>query len=377
MKKRILQLIGSFNQGGSERQAVSLTRLLDDEGSFEVFAATLDKTGGLRSEIESIGLPAIPEFPLTLFYNPNFVRQVRRCAQYLKENSIGLVHTHDFYTNIFGMAAATLAGVSARIASKRETGGMRTRAQEFIEGAAFGRASAIVVNSAAVHEHLIDRKFSSEKIKLIYNGIDGTRFGSDQTDRNEARARFALPMDDNVRFIIMVANLRHEIKNVPMLLRTAKIVADRSPNAHFVIAGEGELESQMKENARSLGVAENVHFIGLCTDIPALLLLADVCVLTSRAEGFSNSILEYMAAGKPVIATNVGGAAEAVEDGKTGYLVPSDDADAMAAKVIDLLAEKEKAMVFGAAGRKIVSENFSQESQLRKTLDLYRSVLTR
>jgi hypothetical protein len=130
VKKRVLQFIGSFHQGGSERQAVALTRVLKAEGSFDVFAATLNNEGVLCDQIEEIGLPEIPEFPLTSFYNANFIQQVRRCAKYMRDNEIDLVHTHDFYTNVFGMAAATLAGVPARVASKRETGGIRSPAPE-------------------------------------------------------------------------------------------------------------------------------------------------------------------------------------------------------------------------------------------------------
>src|SRR5205814_2007421 len=122
VKRRVLQLIGSFHQGGSERQAVALTRMLKTDDSFDVFAATLNNEGVLKDEIEALGLREIPEFPLSSFYNPNFVAQVRHCSQYLKENKIDIVHTHDFYTNVFGLAAATLAGVHVRIASKRETG---------------------------------------------------------------------------------------------------------------------------------------------------------------------------------------------------------------------------------------------------------------
>ena len=143
--------MGSFHQGGSEKQAVDLTRLLKAEGSFDLFVATLNNDGVLRPQIEVLELPEIQEFPLTSFYNANFITQVRRCASYLRENKIDLVHTHDFYTNVFGMAAATLARIPGRVASKRETGGMRSRSQEFVEKLAFTRAKAIVVNSSAVH----------------------------------------------------------------------------------------------------------------------------------------------------------------------------------------------------------------------------------
>ena len=224
MKKRVLQFIGSFNQGGSERQAVSLTRLIQADESFDVFLATLNKEGVLLDEVNGLGLPEIEEFKLTSFYNVNFVKQVRRCAAYLRENKIDLVHTHCFYANIFGMAAATLAGVPVRVASKRETGKMRTAAQDFVEKLAFGRADAIVVNAAAVRDHLIQNSIEPEKIRIIYNGLDFSRFSNSNPDRLRVFESYGLPADENIRFVTLVANLRHAVKNVPNLLRAAKIV---------------------------------------------------------------------------------------------------------------------------------------------------------
>lgn len=372
MKKRVLQFIGSFNQGGSERQAVTLLRSLKTDATFDVFAATLNREGVLLAEAESIGLPEIPEFKLTSFFNANFVRQVRRCAAYLRDNKIDLVHTHDFYTNIFGMAAASLAGVGARVASKRETGGMRSSAQEFVEKLAFGRAKAIVVNSEAVRTHLLERGIDVARINVIYNGLDVGRFEQIDDDRAAVCAKFGLPCE--ARFITLVANLRHEVKNVPMLLRAAKTIADSVPDVHFVIAGEGELESSLRLMAADLGLAERVSFIGRCTDVPSLLAASYACVLTSTAEGFSSSILEYMAAGKPVVATDVGGASEAVVDGETGYLVPHNDAASMAERLAWLLNDGEMSARFGRAGKQAVSERFSLNSQLANTTELYSSL---
>ena len=375
MKKRVLQFIGSFHQGGSERQAVSLTRLIKAEASYYVNLDSLNKEGVLLDEINSLELPEIEEYKLTSFYNPNFIRQVRRCAAYLRKNKIDLVHTHCFYANIFGMAAATLAGVPVRVASKRETGKMRTAAQDFVERLAFGRAHAIVVNAAAVRDYLIEHSIETEKIRIIYNGLDFSRFSNSDHDKVQTVESFSLPKAENIRFVTLVANLRHAVKNVPNLLRAARIVTAKFPDAHFVIAGEGELESDLKSMASELGLNGNVHFIGRCTDVPALLDISDICVLTSTAEGFANSILEYMAAGKAVIATNVGGAAEAIVDGETGYLIPSGDDPALAARLIELLENGQKAETFGTEGKRVVTERFSQNAQLTATLKLYDELL--
>ncbi|HRI04358.1 MAG TPA: glycosyltransferase [Pyrinomonadaceae bacterium] len=371
MKKRILQFIGSFHQGGSERQATALSCALKAEGTHDIYVATLNNDGVLRADMHAAGFADIPEFPLTSFFNANFVRQVRSCAAYLKDNKIDLVQTHDFYTNVFGMTAASLAGVKAKAASKRETGGMRSSSQEFVEKLAFGRADAIVSNSVAVRDHLTTRGISANKVNVIYNGIDVSRFENAESSRE----KFGLPTDENIRFVTLVANLRHAVKNVPMFLRAAKRVADALPNTHFVIAGEGELETELKAMATELGIFEQVHFIGRCSDVPSLLSPSCACVLTSTAEGFSNSILEYMAAARPVVATNVGGAAEAVVEGETGYLVASDNDAKMAEHLIGLLNDDAKAAAFGNAGREMVREKFSIDAQLRNTLRLYNSLL--
>ncbi len=372
MKKRVLHLVGSFHQGGSELQAAALIKALHNEGSFEIFAATLNKQGVLLHDFASCGVPEIPEFPLTSFYNANFVRQIRRCAKYLRDNKIDVVHMHDFYTNIFGMAAASLAGVSLRIASKRETTGMRSTAQKFVENLSFGRATAVIVNARAVRDHLIARAIEPERIKVIHNGIELSRFAG-PFDRVAVCQRYAIPLDSKI--VTLVANLRHSVKNVPMFIRTAKRVVETIPNAHFVVAGEGELRADLEGQAVRTCVGANIHFIGRCDNVPALLTSSFACMLTSDAEGFSNSILEYMAAARPVVATNVGGAAEAVKPGETGYLVDPGDDYWAAVHITDLLRNPSLASEFGEAGRKVVENNFEHGVQLSKTLDLYNRLI--
>ncbi len=369
--KNVLQFIGSFNQGGSERQAVQLTRLLRENGESNVSLATLENAGVLRDEVEKLGLTDIPEFKLTSFFNANFVKQLLKCAKYLRENKIEIIHTHDFYTNIFGMFAAQLASVPLAIASKRETGGMRSKMQKRIEKFAFKQSNAIVANSEAVKNYLIAEGIPADKIKVIYNGLDLERLTPKTTDRKAICAELGLPNDENVKFITLVANLRHKVKNQPMFLRVAEKVTRQFPNAHFILAGEGELLENLQNLASDLKITENIHFIGRCTEVPALLSISYAGVLTSFNEGFSNSILEYMAAKLPVVATSVGGAGEAIIENETGFLVKSDDAEAMADRLIELLRNEETARKFGTKGRQIVEEKFSCAAQLENTLRLY------
>ena len=123
------------------------------------------------------------------------------------------------------------------------------------------------------------------------------------------------------------------MKDHPTFLRAAKRVHEAVPEAAFVLAGEGRLTDSLRALAAELGLARDAFFIGRCSRIAELLAVSDVCVLSSKAEGFSNSILEYMAAARPVVVTNVGGAREAVAEGETGYLVEAGDDETMAARI--------------------------------------------
>lgn len=366
-----LQLIGSFHQGGSERQAVQLTKLLHEDKTFNVFIASLNNEGVLLQEVENIGFTDIPEFKLTSFYDFNFIKQLLLFVKFLKVNKIDIVHTHDFYTNVFGMFGAFLAGIKVRIASKRETGGVRSKRQEFIEKIAFGRSSAIVANSEAVKNYLIADGISAKKINVIYNGLDLERLKPKLTNRKEICEKLKLPNAENLRFVTIVANLRHDVKNIPMFLRVAKKVCDKFSDVRFIVAGEGNLLTDLQNLAKELQVLDKLSFIGRCGEVPELLSVSFAGVLTSLYEGFSNSILEYMAAGKPVVATNVGGASEAIIEGETGYLVDSDDDEAMANCLIELLKDENKVKLFGEKGRFIIEEKFSCQSQLKKTIEVY------
>jgi glycosyltransferase involved in cell wall biosynthesis len=177
-----------------------------------------------------------------------------------------------------------------------------------------------------------------------------------------------------LRFITSVANLR-PVKDYPTFLRAAAQVLRSVPNSAFLIAGEGSLLESLQSLTKELGLKERVFFLGLCDSLAELLGLSEICVLSSSSEGFSNSILEYMAAARPVVVTDVGGAREAVAHGETGYLVPPGDHDQMAACIISLLAAPEDARAMGLRAQLIAKNEFSYEIRLQKTEALYQRLL--
>jgi glycosyltransferase involved in cell wall biosynthesis len=376
-----LQLIGSFNQGGSERQAVQLTRLLLESGRCNVSVVTLEREGVLLDEMHRLGFNDIPEFRLNSFYDLHAVRKVRRFAQYLKKREIDVVHTHDFYTNIFGMAAAALARVPVRIASRRESA-VRPSKQRLVERSAYRAAHAVVANCEEVRQQLIKEGVPDGKVRTIYNGLDPARVQAAQADRKEILAGLNLP--ETARFVTIMANMRAHVwnpepacyKDHPTFLRAAQRVWEKVPEAAFILAGEGELKEKTQELARDLGIADRTFFIGRCQNVGEVLSISDVCVLSSSAEGFSNAILEYMAAGRPVVATDVGGAREAIVHGETGYTVPPGDHERMAQHIVSLLLDQETARSMGESGRRRVNEKFSTVKQLQNVESLYTELLT-
>jgi glycosyltransferase involved in cell wall biosynthesis len=161
-----------------------------------------------------------------------------------------------------------------------------------------------------------------------------------------------------------------------MFLRAAARVRAAVPDAGFAIAGEGELMEELRQLATELGIKDDVFFLGRCDKVAELLFASDVGVLSSKAEGFANAILEYMAAGLPVVATDVGGAREAIAEGETGYLVTSGDDVKMAQRIIEVLNDPSRARAMGQRGKSIAAERFSCDRHLQNTLELYDELLS-
>ena len=332
--------------------------------------ACLDPTGVLRDEVTSLPI-RVTAYPLTSFHDRNFVVQLCRFAAQLRKHQIHILHTHDFYTNVFGIAAGRLAGVPVRISSRRQTA-PRSRPQRLAERAAYRLSHIVLTNCEAARNELIKEGVPAQKISTIHNGLNLDRL-SPRMSRDEALTLLGLPRGR--RFVTIVANLRLAMKDHPMFLRAALRVKGSMPDAAFVIAGEGELTDTMRDLAVRFGLASDVFFIGHCDRVADLLALSDVCVLSSTSEGFSNAILEYMAASRPVVATEVGGAREAIIEGETGYLVHPGDDEAMAERIVSVLRHPHRAREMGELGRAIVEQKFSSDKQLSLTVNLYNRLL--
>ena len=224
-------------------------------------------------------------------------------------------------------------------------------------------------------EFLIEQGVPGSRIEVIYNGVEVNNFETEPSDRARITDDLGLPRSPNTRYVTLVANLHLEVKNQSMLLRAVTPILAKHPDTHFIIAGEGRLKNDLERQADELRISDHVHFIGHCSSIPDLLRISFTGVLTSNAEGFSNAILEYMAAALPVVATDVGGAREVIVDGDSGFVVAVNDSDALGDRLIWLLDNVPIAEEMGRKGRAIVQEEFSPDAQLKKTVQVYDRLL--
>jgi glycosyltransferase involved in cell wall biosynthesis len=179
------------------------------------------------------------------------------------------------------------------------------------------------------------------------------------------------------RLVTTVGNIR-KVKGLDVLIRAAAHVCARIPDVKFVVVGgisERAYYNELLQMIENLGLGDKFKFLGHQSDVFPLLCASDVFVLPSRSEGFSNALLEGMAAGVPCVTTRVGGNAEAVQDGETGFLVEAEDATAMADRIWRLIEDPRQAQQMGHAGRKRVSDDFSLQSMMVKLEATYENLL--
>jgi glycosyltransferase involved in cell wall biosynthesis len=377
VKPNVLILVGSFDVGGAESQAIQLARLMKEDGRYRVHLGCMRRSGVLLEAAEALDIGEIAEFPITSLANHTMAMQLIRFRTFVKEHRIAIVHSQDLYMNVLGMFGAALAAVPARIAFWGWIGESFPFSRMLLQKGAFRLSHVIHANSEKVKDHLLKIGVSENKIVRIYNGLDLMRVTPGRGFRREDFLESLGLAPDTRSLVTIVANMRLRVKDHQMFLRAAQLVRQAVPEAKFILAGEGELVQSLRSFASELGLQDHALFIGRCDSVAELLAVSDIAVLSSKSEGFSNSILEYMGAGLPVVATDVGGVREAVMEGESGYIVSPGDYESLADRIIALLRRPEEARAMGVRGRKIVEHKFSDHVQLENTRELYDKLLER
>ncbi|PJI41927.1 glycosyltransferase [Ferrovibrio sp.] len=375
--RRLTVVIGSLDRGGAEWHLLQvLPRLLAHNFTVEVFC--LHHRGELASEMERRGVSVFgPERVSTLL--PKRILYVLFCSFilffHLLKRRPDIVHFFLPAAYILGAPAAVLARCRIRIMSRRSQNNYQRDlfGSGFIERQWHRRMSAVLGNSQSVVDQLRDEGVPESKLYLLYNGVDLSSYGSN-IPRDAARSRLGLSNDALV--FLIVANLI-PYKGHADLLRALAMVNDRLPeNWVLLCAGRDDgIGSNLQDLVEELGLTQRVHWLGSVKDIPSLLTAGNVALLASHEEGFSNAIIEYMASGLPAIVTDVGGNAEAIEHGKTGFVVPAKDSAGMADAILELALNAARRREMGALARTIAIQRYSLEACVDRYAGLYRKIL--
>jgi len=383
MARRILFIIDNLEIGGAQNHFVTVSKGLRERGWCpEVFPIF---TGGrLETALREVNIPVhlsrfslngsryVPQWLGRLLFLP--VRFISLTI-FLASQKFDLIHFCLPGSYIFGGLASIITWTTPRIMSRRSLNNYKKNKPllSFLEKSLFPSLTLAIANSDAVLADLLKEGVPGEKLRLIYNGVDVSKY------RLKVGPRGGMLSDSqpvNIdRFVcIVVANL-FPYKGHLTLLEALWQVRDKLPRGwRCLCAGEDRgFRDELVKETRRLNLQEEVLWLGGRKDIPNLLSVADVSIVCSYEEGFSNAVLEAMAAGLPLVATDVGGNREAIADGTTGILVPTHNSSALADGILKLSSDKQLRVRMGLAGYTRAKERFN----LSRSIDRYEETYSR
>jgi glycosyltransferase involved in cell wall biosynthesis/GT2 family glycosyltransferase len=355
--------------GGTERQLLMLAKGLDRR-RFLPFLCVLRSSEWLKGQVCDCPVHEVGVYSLCAVQT--FFSLVR-FALFLRRNAIDIVQPHFRDASAIGILAGWMARVPGIVAMRKSQGYWMTRSVSRGQKILNMLPDVFVANSESTRDWVCRVEgIARERICVIHNGsamsVNVSRNGSG------SEARKLLGLDGAVPVAGIVANLR-PVKRVDVFLRAAALVLAEVPDAIFVIVGEGDQRPDLEELADALGVRERTLFLGSRQDVESVLPAFDVGVLSSDSESFSNSVVEYMAAGLPVAATDVGGCREALEGSRAGILVRPGDATGLGRAIVQLLGDQELRELAGIEHPKRVQEKFSATVYYSSYESLYQDIM--
>jgi glycosyltransferase involved in cell wall biosynthesis len=345
---RVVHVLDSLDIGGTELNAVRTAERLDRE-RFDIQFVCLRASGPLRPRLDALGIP-VTEIPIPSLFSAAAFRRGLWIRDLVRRAGIHVVHAHDPYGNTLAAPFVRLAGRGAVIASQRWLRNVHAARLRFANRMAYRFAHRVLANSPAVGETVVRHEgVSRDRLVVIPNFVEEEAFAPLSAERRSIFRRQAGLAQDDVA-IGVVANL-YPVKNHAMLLRAAGRLAAAWPDVKFVLIGEGKERDALTVLRRELRLDDRVLMPGRMANEPGVAGIIDIAVLTSLEEGFPNWIVEAMAAGRPVVATSVGGIPDAVLDGATGTLVGSGDDEGLANALDRLLGDPDLRRRMGGAAR--------------------------
>ncbi len=379
----IVRVIARLNIGGPSLHVVNLNKGLSSD-RFESLLVTGSPNPGEGSMLDyaqenGVQPLMIPEMVGEASLRPHDIKALLRLYRILRLECPQIVHTHTAKAGFLGRLAARLAGVPVVVHTYHGHvlhgyyGPLKSWLLLQMERGLARITDRLVAVSVSVQEDLIAYRVApAEKIGVIPLGLDLKPFFDCRSLKGEFRSELGL--DPGVRLVGILGRI-FPIKNHRLFLESGARVAEQETNVRFVIVGDGILRSGTEKYAQELGIRPKVIFTGWRRDLPRIYADLDVLVVSSNNEGTPVAAIEAMASGCPVVATRVGGLPDVVHDGETGYLVPSQQPEALATATLELIRNPQRAEQMGQRAQRSVKERFSVQRLVCDTEDLYQDLM--
>ncbi|MDQ3136659.1 MAG: glycosyltransferase [Gemmatimonadota bacterium] len=348
---RIFLLSTSMGMGGADQQILILARAMQGRGH-EVRIVSLTPLGPMGLEAQRDG---IPTESLELQRNVSDLPRLRRLVHMLRAWKPDVLHSHMVHANLLARAVRPLSRMPALVStihSSNDGGRLRMAAYRLTSGMV---NRFTIISRLAAARYVAIGAVPADRLTVVPNAVDTDRF----TQVPGARAAIRLELGLGEEFVWLAVGRFQEAKDSPTMIAAFARLAVARPDSRLLLVGKGALQGEVEELVREAGLKERVRFLGVRRDVPELMSAADGYLLSSAWEGMPVVLLEASAIGLPIVATRVGGVAEVVEDGSSGFLVPPRDASALARAMerLEALSPAER-RAMGERGRALVERQY-------------------
>jgi glycosyltransferase involved in cell wall biosynthesis len=369
-RMNVLHVISALPVGGVENQLCLVLKRYDMARVFPCVCSLSDK-GEVGREIEASGIEVVSLDKLRHGFDWSIVKDLMRV---IRQRDIQVVRTHQYHANLYGRLAAWLCRVPCIVPSIHNVYTRDRKIHRRVLNNLLGRVSdrVIAVSEAVKDDIVAYDRLSADKITVLYNGVEENRFAG--VDATEARSAFRIPADAIV--VGTVGRLMHQ-KGQKYLVESMSVVLKEFPLTVLLIVGDGPAGNELRELAKQRGIENRVIFTGSRKDVPAMLAAMDIFVFPSLWEGLPNALIEAMAAGKTIIATDIKPNREVMGPEHAGVFVPCEDSAAIAAGIRQLLRDRESALRLASAAQERALSRFNINRTVSTYTDLFEEILGR
>jgi L-malate glycosyltransferase len=359
---RVCFMIDELTTAGTETQLLALIRRLDRR-RVQPHLCLLRGENKQSRELEPEDCPIV-RLKVGSLARPGNIVKAWRLARFLHKQQIDVLQVYFPDSTYFGVPTAKLARVPRIVRTRNNLGYWMTPWHRRLGLLCNALTDVVVANCAASRDAIVrDEGLALDRVIVLENGVNLDRFPNTKPKSGRGPRRVGV-----------IANLR-PIKGLDTFVRAASLVASSHADVTFHVAGEGPLRSDLVRLAIECGLKDRFVLEGAISDVPRFLADVDVAVLPSRSEGMSNALLEYMAAGKAIVATAVGGNVQLITEELHGLLAPPEDPDRLATAIRRLLDDAELAERLGGAARLLVEERYCREAMMRRFEDFYECLM--